>query len=195
MSESSSRWGNCALNVALLVLGAGAATLLYALVSQGLGTASPPPSSSAGSSPNAGAASPPPSSSDEAPASTGAKNEEGKPRRDTRTSARRDIIQVGVRNGCGEPGLAARTRDFLVRAGFDVVEVGNYSSFDVDSSMVIDRAGDLAAARRVARALGIPARRVRQDLQPEYYLDASVVLGEDYSTLTPFRRDAAPAVP
>ncbi|PSQ81685.1 MAG: hypothetical protein BRD46_01520, partial [Bacteroidetes bacterium QS_8_68_15] len=51
------------------------------------------------------------------------------------------------------------------------------------------------ARTRVARALGIPARRVRQDLEPGYYLDSSVVLGEDYLTLTPFRRDAAPAVP
>jgi hypothetical protein len=179
MSERSSagRWGNRALNLALLVLGAAAAALLYALVSQGLDTTDEP--SAASSKAGAG-----PLPDEDEPASNASGSPSGRS-----PAPGGDVIQVGVRNGCGEPGLAARARRYLVRSGFDVVEVGNYSSFDVDSSMVIDRTGNRAVARRVARALGIPERRVRQDVGSEYYLDASVVLGSDYATLDPFRDD------
>ncbi len=97
-----------------------------------------------------------------------------------------EIIQVEVRNGCGVSGLAARTTLFLRDHGFDVVEVGDYESFDVVNSKVIDRVGDLASARKVAAVLGIPEDRVEQDIRPEYYLDASVVIGRDYDGLRPF---------
>lgn len=97
-----------------------------------------------------------------------------------------DIIQVEVRNGCGVSGLAAETTRFLRRRGFDVVEVGDHSSFDEAYSFVIDRVGDLESAIKVAHALGIPEERVVQDIRLDYYLDASVVLGRDYENLRPF---------
>jgi len=53
--------------------------------------------------------------------------------------------------------------------------------------VVIDRIGNLEAAQNVAEALGIPSERVRQDLKPQYYLDASVVIGRDYEQLRPFQ--------
>lgn len=98
-----------------------------------------------------------------------------------------DIIQVEVRNGCGVSSLAAEATRYLRHRGFDVVDVGDHTSFDVAQSMVIDRVGNLAAARKVARAMGIPEDRVVQDLKPEYYLDASIIIGKDYRSLTPFR--------
>lgn len=97
-----------------------------------------------------------------------------------------EIIQVEVRNGCGVSGLAASTTLFLRDHGFDVVEVGDYESFDVARSKVIDRVGDLASARKVAAVLGIPEDRVEEDIRPEFYLDVSVVVGRDYETLRPF---------
>ncbi|MEX1054578.1 MAG: LytR C-terminal domain-containing protein [Rhodothermales bacterium] len=100
-----------------------------------------------------------------------------------------DIIQVEVRNGCGISGLAHETTMFLRRHGFDVVDVGDYTSFDNEHSLVIDRVGDLESARKVATVLGIPEERIRQDIQPEYYLDASVVIGKDYESLRPFKQD------
>ncbi len=96
-------------------------------------------------------------------------------------------IQVEVRNGCGVSGLAGRATKYLRRHGFDVVEVGDHTSFDEPYSYVVDRVGNLEAARKVALALGIPETRVRQEIRPEYYLDASVVIGKDYATLKPFR--------
>ena len=170
------RWGHRALNLALLALGGVAVALLYALASQYLGTAA---ASSRPSQQVSGATAAAPS-----PASGEGREALGQAPAD-------EIIQVGVRNGCGEDGVAADARNYLVRSGFDVVEVGNYSTFSLDSSMVIDRVGNRAAARRVARALGIPARRVQQEVGDEYYLDATVVLGADYRTLKPFREEAA----
>ncbi len=100
-----------------------------------------------------------------------------------------EIIQVEVRNGCGVSGLAAETTMFLRRRGFDVVEVGDYHRFDEEHSRVVDRVGDLESARKVALALGIPEERVTQDIGPEYYLDATIILGKDYKTLRPFQSE------
>lgn len=97
-----------------------------------------------------------------------------------------EIIQVEVRNGCGVDGLAGTMTMYLRRHGFDVVEVGNYTSFDEPHSLVIDRVGDPEAARKVARALGIDEARVVQEVRPDLFVDASVVIGEDYATLKPF---------
>jgi hypothetical protein len=100
-----------------------------------------------------------------------------------------DIIQVEVRNGCGISGLAHTTTMYLRRHGFDVVDVGDHTSFDHEHSFVIDRVGDLESARKVATVLGIAEERITRDVQPEYYLDASVVIGKDYESLRPFRED------
>lgn len=97
------------------------------------------------------------------------------------------IIQVEVRNGAGIDELATRTTEYLRDQGFDVVDVGNYSSFDKKKSVVIDRIGNLEAAREVAEALGLPPDRVRQEIRPTYYLDASVIIGHDYEQLRPFQ--------
>lgn len=97
------------------------------------------------------------------------------------------IIQVEVRNGAGVANLASQTTEFLRDRGFDVVDQGNYSSFDQQKSIVIDRIGNVKAAREVAEALGIPGTRVEQEIRPEYYLDASVIIGHDYEHLRPFR--------
>lgn len=97
------------------------------------------------------------------------------------------IIQVEVRNGAGVDHLAERTTQYLRDRGFDVVEVGNHSSFDQKRSVVIDRIGNPEAARTVAEALGIPPKRVRQEIRRQYYLDASVILGHDYEQLRPFQ--------
>ncbi|MFW5955304.1 MAG: LytR C-terminal domain-containing protein [Rhodothermales bacterium] len=97
------------------------------------------------------------------------------------------IIQVEIRNACGVANLASDTRRYLRAHGFDVVEVGDHSTHDLERSMVIDRSGDLRAARKVARALGLPEDRIVQEIKEEFYLDASVLLGKDYASLRPFQ--------
>jgi len=87
-------------------------------------------------------------------------------------------VRVEVLNGGGAPGMAREATDRLREVGFDVVFFGNASSFEVDSSVVLDRADAVDKARSVADVLGI--RHVRSEPDPNLYLDVSVLLGRDW---------------
>jgi hypothetical protein len=93
------------------------------------------------------------------------------------------VIQVEVLNGCGAQGVAEKFTDFLRRKKFDVVQTGNYRSFDIDNTLVIDRTGNMANARKVAAALGLDNRSVIMQKNDNYFLDVSVVIGKDYKKL------------
>jgi hypothetical protein len=105
----------------------------------------------------------------------------------TQASGKKEVIQVNVLNGCGGSGVAIIFMDYLRRRGYDVVETGNYTSFDVASSIVIDRRGDFETAKKIAYALGISNKNVVQQISPDYYLDVSVVIGRDYDQLKPMK--------
>ena len=97
-----------------------------------------------------------------------------------------DVIQVEVLNGCGVSGLAGDMTQYLRDRGFDVVEVGDLEVYDQEYTVVYDRIGNLESAKKLARAIGITEERVVQDIKLDEYLDASVVIGKDYATLSPF---------
>lgn len=94
-----------------------------------------------------------------------------------------DVIQIQVLNGCGVSGVASRFTSKLRRSGFDVVESGNFETFNVQKTFVIDRSGNLENARRVARALGIGDDQIIREVATGFYLDATVVIGFDYDLL------------
>jgi hypothetical protein len=94
---------------------------------------------------------------------------------------------VEVLNGGGVSGAAKAATDQLRDAGFDVVFFGNADDFGRDSSLVLDRIGDVAPARDVADALGI--RNVRSLPDSNLYLDVSVWLGADWSPTVPEMKD------
>jgi len=96
-------------------------------------------------------------------------------------------IQLDVLNGSGETGLAQRMTDYLRARGFDVVEMGNYKTSDVEETTVLDRVGNIEAAQQVAAAIGIPEERVQQQLDKSLYLDVSVVIGKDFQRLKAFQ--------
>lgn len=98
-----------------------------------------------------------------------------------------DLIQVDVRNGCGISGVADRFTDFLRAKGFDVAEYGNYISSEVDETLVIDRIGNMANAYAVAKSLGVKKENVIQQLNKDYFIDVSVIIGKDYFSLNPFK--------
>jgi hypothetical protein len=95
------------------------------------------------------------------------------------------IIQLDVLNGRGVPGSAAHVTDILRQRGFDVVEVKNYFSFGIPGTIVIDRTGDRVSARKVAAALGVDEQNIVEQINPDYFVDVSVVVGKDYSDLKP----------
>jgi hypothetical protein len=100
-------------------------------------------------------------------------------------SATPGTIQLDVLNGCGAPGAGTSATAYLRARGFDVVEYRNYRSFDVRESLVIDRAGNRENAEKVAYALGIGKGNIIQQINQDYYVDVSVLLGRDFPTLKP----------
>lgn len=94
-----------------------------------------------------------------------------------------NIIQVEVLNGAGVPGLATVFTNKLRDNGFDVVESGNFDTYDIKETLVIDRSGILENAKKVAKALGVSEKNVIQELAPSYFLDATIVIGSDYKQL------------
>jgi hypothetical protein len=94
-------------------------------------------------------------------------------------------IQLDVLNGCGAPGAGTSATAYLRARGFDVVEYRNYRSFDVRESLVIDRVGNRENAEKVAYALGIKKGNIIQQINQDYYVDVSVLIGRDYPALKP----------
>lgn len=96
-----------------------------------------------------------------------------------------EIIQIDVLNGSGLQGAANDCTSYLRARGFDVVEMRNYKTSDVDESLVIDRVGNTVNAEKVAYALGVKKKNIVQQLNQDYYVDVSVVLGKDFNSLKP----------
>ena len=95
----------------------------------------------------------------------------------------KSVIQIDVLNGCGVSGTGQKMTSFLRAAGYDVVDMGNYKTFDVRHSLVIDRSGNGEIAKKIASDLGIDPANVVQQISPEYFVTASVVLGRDFKNL------------
>lgn len=96
-----------------------------------------------------------------------------------------EVIQIDLLNGCGISGAAGSWAGYLRSRGFDVVEMRNFKTYDVEHSLVVDRTGNLENARRVARALGIRTENIIRQISEDYYVDVSVVIGKDYDRLKP----------
>lgn len=94
-------------------------------------------------------------------------------------------VRVQVLNATRTHGLARVATDVLRDRGFDVVETGNGRGFGADSSLVLDRVGNLEMASQVAGALGITRVEMRRD--DNLMLDVTVVLGNDWRAPSPPR--------
>ncbi len=104
-----------------------------------------------------------------------------------RIDERSSIIQVEVLNGCGVSGVADRFTNYLRQHHFDVVQIGNYISFDVEKSIVIDRTGRMTNAYKVADTLGVSSKNVIQQKNNNYFLDVSFIIGKDFNSLKPYQ--------
>lgn len=98
------------------------------------------------------------------------------------------VIQIDLLNGCGIPGAASKVTNYLRARGYDVVEMKNYRTFDVKETLIIDRAGNLNTARKVAYALGVDEKNIIQQINHDYFVDVSVVVGKDYDLLKSSKR-------
>jgi hypothetical protein len=99
-------------------------------------------------------------------------------------------VRVQVLNGCGIKGAAGQISEFLRKNGdhafqYDVVDEGNFATFDVSETLVLDRGDAAEAARAIGTMFGVSEDRVLRQTLPENILDidVTVVLGRDFSTL------------
>lgn len=101
-------------------------------------------------------------------------------------STAQEVIQVNILNACGTKGLASKAKDFLRARGFDVVEIGNSEEI-INNSMIIDRLGDKKSALQVAYAVGIKDSLIVSEIDSNMFLRSTIVIGNDYRELKPFR--------
>ncbi len=97
-----------------------------------------------------------------------------------------EFIQLEVMNDAGVDGLAAEMQEYLVELGFDVVNVDNYDGTPISRTTIFDRIGNPDAAEQIALALGVELDRITEELEPTWYVDASVVIGSDFALIKPF---------
>ncbi len=95
-------------------------------------------------------------------------------------------LQINVLNGCGINGVGTTMTKYSRKLGYDVVEMGNYKTFDVEQSMIIDRSGKMNDARELALSLGINSKNVIQQFSTDQMVFASIVIGKDYKSLKPW---------
>jgi hypothetical protein len=107
---------------------------------------------------------------------------------ESKKEAKPHIIQVEVLNGCGVPKIADRFTEFLRKNNFDVVKTGNYETFGVAKTIVIDRKGKIDNAVRVAKLLGLPGERALQEQNESFSIDATVILGSDFRQLSSWKK-------
>jgi hypothetical protein len=97
-------------------------------------------------------------------------------------------IQVEVLNGCGVSGVAERLTDYLRTNNIDVVNLGNYRSFEIENSIIISRNEKILNAEKVAAIVGLDNQNIIQQINPDYMLDVTFILGKDYRDLIPLKK-------
>jgi len=100
------------------------------------------------------------------------------------------VVRAQVLNGCGLKGAANDAAEFLLAADdadyqFDIVDRGNFATFDVTETLILDRGDARDAARRIADQMGIDDLHVLTQPLTENVLeiDVSVLLGRDVVSL------------
>lgn len=70
----------------------------------------------------------------------------------------------------------------------DVVNLGNYRSFEIENSIIISRNEKIINAEKVADIVGLDKSRIIQQTNPDYLLDVTFILGRDYRNLIPIKK-------
>ncbi len=97
-------------------------------------------------------------------------------------------VKVQILNGCGKQGIAKRAQKWMESNDYDVRDVGNADRQDYRSSEVLNRSGNAAAARDLARMLGIDESKIkRKAAAPGLDVDLTLIIGADNKRL-PFGR-------
>lgn len=97
-------------------------------------------------------------------------------------------IQAEVLNGCGVTDVAQKITEYLRANKVDVVNLGNYRSFEIENSIIICRNDKIKYAEKVAAIVGLNQISIIQQTNPDYLLDVTFILGKDYRNLKPINQ-------
>jgi polyisoprenyl-teichoic acid--peptidoglycan teichoic acid transferase len=93
-------------------------------------------------------------------------------------------VTVEVLNGTATPGLAARAREVFLSYDLDVPQPRNADHEGYEYTLVIDRAGSLETARRVADIIDCTRVQSQPDEGTDRGVDVTVILGRDFDGRT-----------
>ena len=93
-------------------------------------------------------------------------------------------VTVEVLNGTSTPGLAARAREVFLSYDLDVPQPGNADNDAYEYTVVIDRAGAIETANRVAAIINCTRVQSRPDEGTDRGVDVTVILGRDFDGRT-----------
>jgi hypothetical protein len=96
-------------------------------------------------------------------------------------------LEVEVLDGAGSMKATQYMRSVLQEQGYDVVEMKRNNDGVVERTFVLDRSGNLEAARQLATNLGISQDKVFQKIDRNLYIDVTVMVGKDFSKLKAFQ--------
>lgn len=87
------------------------------------------------------------------------------------------IITINVWNASGKGGLAYKVTRKLRKAGYDVVDWGNYAAEQLQTR-VVDRRGKIGHARAVSETMGVD--NYHSEPNPRVMVDVEVILGQNF---------------
>ena len=97
------------------------------------------------------------------------------------------VIKVEVLNGCGETGVARKLTNYLRQRNIDVVSFGDFESWDISETLVIDRSdSSLLNAKIVGKIIGVEENRMFPQISPQRQLDVTIIIGKNYMQLKAF---------
>jgi len=97
-------------------------------------------------------------------------------------------LKVEVLNGCGVPGVAKEITDYLRKKDIDVVYYGNFESWNLSETLVIDRRDhNLSHAKVIGEIIGVKENRMFPQSSPQRQLDVTIIIGRNYSELKAFK--------
>ena len=101
-------------------------------------------------------------------------------------------IKVEIFNACGVSNVAKELTDYLREKNVDVVFYDNFivknRLHKISNTIVIDRKNkNRTNARRIARLINAKNKYVIHQDSPEREVDVTILIGQDYHELAPFR--------
>lgn len=103
---------------------------------------------------------------------------------DPKAAMQGEAARVVVKNGSSTSGLAARTRDYLVSQGLNVVDAANADSV-VAGTTLIDYTGKPYTASYLAQLMGIQPANIYSSYDPNSTVDIAVIVGTDWANSNP----------